>query len=585
MIPEAIVQRTRDATDIVELLSGYVKLRKRGQNYVGLCPFHSEKTPSFNVNPARQIYHCFGCGKGGDVFRFLMDHERMGFVEAIKLLAERAHIEIPRSAERDREPLDRLYRAQAVALEYFRRALQHPSEGERARAYLASRKIPEALVDHFEVGFAPPRLRGLVKYAERHDLGLRDLEGAGLVLRGAEGTRDRFCDRLMFPIRNLSGKPIAFGGRDLSGRARAKYLNSPETPIYQKGRVLYGLFEARRSIQDANEALVCEGYFDLLRLHEHGFTHAVAVSGTALTPDQARLLARHATQARLIFDADGPGQAAALRSVAVLFDAGIDVWFVHLARGEDPDSFLESRGAAALRAKLESAGGYVAFLEEQAGSAFVSLPPAHQNRLLREIAETLARISDPVRRELLTHLAWSHFGISETVFRRRMTEVASHKSTVEAPRGGRLSPQADWRLDLLQLLIQDPESRQRAVREVTPMDFKHQLHKDLISYLSQETYIHLDASELVHHASPPELARLVGSLAARELPEGRAVLDDYLLKLRCARLEDRSQELLLAIQEAERQADGDRVATLTREYQKTRSEWLRLSRTRRRDGF
>jgi len=222
MIPKAVIDRTREATNIVELISGYVRLKKRGQNFVGLCPFHTEKTPSFNVNPARQIYHCFGCGKGGDAFNFLMEHEHMGFFEAITLLAERAHIDLPKDPVRSDDPADRIYRANATALEYFRTALAHEAVGRSARDYLKQRKIKAEQADLFEIGYAPNRARGLITFAERRGIRTADLEHAGLIYRDDRSSRDRFFERIMFPIRNLSGKPIAVGGRDLSGQARAK---------------------------------------------------------------------------------------------------------------------------------------------------------------------------------------------------------------------------------------------------------------------------------------------------------------------------------------------------------------------------
>lgn len=580
MIPQAVIDRTREATNIVEVISGYVRLKQRGGNYVGLCPFHAEKTPSFNVNLARQIYHCFGCGKGGDVFKFLMEHDRMGFYEAITVLAERAHIEIPRNQGRSDDPADRIYQANATALEYFRKALSHESVGKAARAYLDLRRIRAEEADKFEIGYAPNRARGLLTYAERRGVGPADLERAGLVYRDRDRTRDRFQDRLMFPIRNLSGRTIAFGGRDLSGQARAKYLNSPESPVYQKGRVLYGLPESRRAIQQGGEVLVCEGYMDLIRLHEFGFRNVVAASGTAFTAEQARLLARYAATARLVFDADGPGMAAALRSVAILFDAGLDVTIVRLGAGEDPDSYLLKEGAAALRERMAQAVGYVEYCELRAGGSFSSLGPGEQDRLVSEIAQTVARITDPVRRDLVGRQVWSRFGISEAAFRSRLG-----KSRPETSRPGGATEvhvlQATgtgWQLDLLGFLLMNPAARPEASHLVPIEDFKNPLHRRLLGLLFEPEHAAVDAQDLMRTVKEQDLAALMRRLATSETPFEGSELPDYVRKLKRRRLEAQTKELLRRIREAERGPNSAGLEDLAAAYRRAREEWLRLDK-------
>ncbi len=582
MISESIIQQVREATDIADLISGYVRLKRRGQNYTGLCPFHDEKTPSFNVNPSRQIFHCFGCGKGGDAIRFLMDHERMGFVEALEILAERAHIELPKEHRQNEDALDVVYRAQAVATEYFSRALSHEDMGKSTRAYLKKRGVKARSISEFQIGFAPNRTRGLVQYAARHGLSAHDLERAGLTYKSADGARNRFFDRLMFPIRNLSGKTIAFGGRDLTGKARAKYLNSPETPIYQKSRVLYGLFEGRAAMQSANEVLICEGYFDVIRLHEYGFKNTVAVSGTALSADQARLLARYVDSARIIFDADGAGIKAAIRSVPVLFDAGIDVWLVDLGAGDDPDSFLQTHGALALDQRFKAAVDYVQFTEARAGGSFDSLTPTERDRVLADIKETLTKVTDPVRRELLSQAVWSRFGISEQVFRDRMSEPSRQESR-RPPRPEVKIPQVpDWRVELLQMLVLAPQMRARAKAAISPADFKDPLQERLVSYLLDTRYIKYDVATLVRNAESPEISELIGRLASSERTTNDVPLDDYLTKFRLNHLEEKSSHLVAQIQQAERTGDQDGADQLSLEHQSLRAEWLKIDKSRRR---
>jgi len=581
MIPEATLDRIREATDIVQLISEYVPLKKRGQNYIGLCPFHSEKTPSFNVNPARQIYHCFGCGRGGNVFKFLVEHERMGFVEAVRMLAERAHIEIPRDQRRSDDANDRIYAANLIALEYFRKALRHEDVGRAAREYLAKRGIKQVQIDDFLIGYAPRRRQGLIRYADRHHVPARDLEAAGLVYSDRQDSTDRFVDRLIFPIRNLSGKPIAFGGRDLTGQARAKYLNSPETPVYQKGRVLYGLYESKRNIQDQREVLVCEGYTDLIRLHEFGFANVVAASGTAFTPDQARLLSRYAERALLIFDADGPGMAAALRSVAILYDAGMDVRIAAMSSGEDPDSFLTKFGADALRERLEGARGYVEYLEERAGGPFTSLSHDRQDHLIADIADTVRRIADPVRRELVTQAAWSRFGIAEDVFRQKLATGPVRRSADDTEPVSAPSPASGWRTELLQLLLVYPEVRGEAAKVILPDEFADPVQRDFLRLVLEPRHVDSTPDQLMTAAGDRRLARLISALASRDTSAVGGEFGRYVRKLRMVRLESQSDQLLQQITAAEKQGDVSAVESLSTKYNRVRREWVQLDRESR----
>jgi DNA primase len=582
MIPEATVDRIREAIDIVEVISGYVPLKKRGQNFIGLCPFHSEKTPSFNVNPARQIYHCFGCGRGGNVYKFLMEHERMGFVEAVKMLAERAHVEIPRDSRRSDDPTDRIYEANALALEFFRKALRHDQVGRPAREYLAKRRIGEELQSEFVIGYAPDRRRGLIQYGERRQVNLRDLEAAGLVYTDAARSADRFVQRLIFPVRNLSGKAIAFGGRDLTGEARAKYLNSPETAVYQKGRVLYGLYEARKTIQENKEAIVCEGYIDLIRLYEHGFTNVVAASGTAFTPEQARLLSRYAERALLLFDADGPGMAAALRSVGVLYDAGLDVLIVAVEKGEDPDTFLLKHGADAMRERIAHAQMYVEFLEQRAGGAFASLPPGKQNRLIGELAETIAHISDPVRRDLVTRSAWSQFGISEDHFRQRLAKSAPLGATTKAPASGAPPKLEGWKAELLQILVTHPETRPAIAEIISPQEFDSALHRRLLGALFNPKFIAMDPADLMKVDFDDELVRLLRDIASRESPFTGPELDDYVRRTHRARLQDEAARLRGELSQAERRGDNEAASDIAEQHAQVAGKLAALTKEPRR---
>src|SRR3989454_607075 len=344
-IGEEARERVRDATDIVQLIGERVALRRAGRSYKGLCPFHTEKTPSFTVTPDRQIWHCFGCSRGGDVFAFVMEADKATFPEALRMLADRAGIELPKQERTPGdEAFDRLYQANALARDFFRASLQSEAAA-KPRAYLAGRGFEEPWLARFDVGWAPEGWDGLLTALAKL-LPAEIMEQAGLIVRRADtsGHYDRFRNRVIFPVATAAGKVAGFGARAIAEGDEPKYLNSPETPVFRKGRLLYGLPVARPGMRESGEAIVSEGYLDVIRLHAGGFANAVSTCGTALTPDQARLLARLQVDVLLLYDGDDAGVRAADRGLDPLLQAGVNVRVLLLPGGEDPDSFLRKEG-------------------------------------------------------------------------------------------------------------------------------------------------------------------------------------------------------------------------------------------------
>jgi len=344
-----LIDQVRGASDIVDIISEYVPLKKKGANYFGLCPFHAEKTPSFSVNQAKQIYHCFGCGEGGNVFTFLMNHDKLGFTEALKLLARKSGIKLPKP-QQDKKTADlndQLYYANSVANAYFKQTLNQKNLSEKAKTFLKQRGVDSTAEEKFSLGYAPDKWDGFLSFAQSKGLDPKILVTAGLIVPKSDGKGyvDRFRDRLMFPIFNISGKIVGFGGRTLNPKEEAKYMNSPETPIYQKGKILYGLSFSKDSIREEGKAIIVEGYMDFISLFQAGIKNLVATSGTAFTTDQARLLSRHAQEVFLLFDSDSAGQQAAVRSLDILFDQGFEVKIVSFPQGEDPDSYVKKSGS------------------------------------------------------------------------------------------------------------------------------------------------------------------------------------------------------------------------------------------------
>jgi len=350
--------------------------------------------------------------------------------------------------------------------------------------------------------------------------------------------------------------------------------------------VLYGLYESRREIQKSGLVLVCEGYMDLIRLHEFGFRNVVAASGTAFGSEQARLLARYAQSALLLFDADGPGMAAALRSVAVLFDAGLDVKIASLGSGEDPDTYLLKAGTEALQKRMNEAVGYVEYCEVRAGGSFAALGPGRQDKLVQEIAETVAKITDPVRRDLVGKQVWSRFGISEAAFRARLgkSEKAATDSRGSSEPVAQRPVGAGWQVEFLQFLLLNPTVRSEAKGLVPVEDFKDPLHRLLLGLLFDPEHADFGVHELLPAAKDKELARLIRSLASGETPFEGSELPDYVRKLRRRHLEVETRELLRRIREAERSADQKGLDELSRAYHRAREEWLRLDKEVRQKG-
>ena len=350
------VARVKDRLDILDVVGDKVRLHKAGRGYVGLCPFHDEKTPSFHVSQERQNYHCFGCGKGGDVFTFIMETEGLDFRQALELLAERAGVELtPQENTNKRRSSGELREVMEIAGKAFCSLLTAP-EGTAARAYLERRGISREVAYHFELGWSSSSWDTLWRLLKSKQVSTQEAADAGLVLEGERGGfYDRFRGRVMFPIRDVSGRLVAFGGRIVDGEG-AKYINSPESALYSKRRNLYLLHAAKSAIRERGRAILVEGYMDALRLHVHGYTEAVASLGTALTEEQAKLLKRFGNNCYICYDSDAAGQDATIKGMYTLQDYGLDVYVIELPAGKDPDELLSSEGGKEFfDAALESA--------------------------------------------------------------------------------------------------------------------------------------------------------------------------------------------------------------------------------------
>lgn len=434
---DPFVERVREATDIVALIGALVELKKLGARYRGLCPFHSERTPSFYVSPEHQSYHCFGCGESGDAFSFLMGQEKMTFPEALRSLADRAGLPMPDRRGPSSDLLERVRQALQLARGFFRAELAAAS-GARARDYLARRGIDGELAERYGLGAAPDGWDGLLQQGRRL-MSERALVEAGLAIEGEKGrTYDRFRNRLMIPIDSAGGSPVGFGGRSL-GDEEPKYLNSPETSVYRKGTVLFGIPQARDGIKDEGRVLVVEGYFDVIGLAQHGLRNAVGTCGTALTPEQIGLLKRFGAEVVFLFDGDGAGFKAALRALGLAAGVLPRVRVLRPPEGQDPDDWVRQAGAEAVRERIAGAPTPLAFLEEAATVGRLS-----RREALGQAAQLITRIEDPIERELWVQDAGVRFGVAPQAFRAEASRTGNPGGgvSVVSDRAGAAMPPA-----------------------------------------------------------------------------------------------------------------------------------------------
>ena len=554
--PDHVLQEIRERTSIVEVAGRHVALRRSGKNWKGLCPFHDERTPSFVVNDERGVYHCFGCGAGGDVFRLVMELEGLTFPEAVERLAREAGVSLPRRAGPAGGRADeaaRLLELLELAARYYRHHLVEGRAGERARAYLTHREVPADTAERFRLGCAPRGWDPLVRYLRRKGIPLERAEQAGLVVkRPGGGYYDRFRDRLMFPIADHAGRVVGFGGRVL-GEGEPKYLNGPETPVFRKRRLLYGLHQAADALRRSRRALLVEGYMDVVSLHARGEAAAVATLGTALGPDHVRALRRRAERIVLVYDGDEAGRRAAFRSLDVFLAEGVEARAVFLPAGHDPDSFV--RGGGDLGRLVERAPTLFRAWVEDLPARFDLSTAEGRVAAVREVAERLSRVPDAVARDHYAARAAEVLGVDEAHIRARMGPARrGGPERVEA----RPDPHALER-ELVAALVRSPAARQRFVEQGGEDWMEDPLLRKAARFVAGQ------GGDAVDLGGAEEDVR---SLLARLLVSGEAQPGDYEVlasRLRRRMLRRRSQALVREIRRAEQTGDVQKVIELQRE--------------------
>lgn len=551
-ISPATLEQIRAASDIVDVIGGYLPLKRAGANFTALCPFHKEKTPSFNVNPQKQIFHCFGCHKGGDVFRFVQDYENIGFVDAVRRLAERAKIPLEfdqaPGAQETRHLKDTLLQIHEQIAQRWQNALASEAAGQIARDYLAKRGVSAEAIKLFRLGCAPDLWDDTVNWAKSKGHDLAVVEKAGLILRkeGAENYYDRFRGRLMFPICDEQGRVIGFSGRVLSGDEKAaKYVNSPETPIFTKSKVFFGLDKSKRAILDAESAIVCEGQLDLIACYMAGIQNIVAPQGTALTADHARILKRYVDEVVLCFDSDDAGQNAAVRSLDGLLASGLAVRVAVVPAPHDPDSFIKANGGGAFRKLIGSAEGFFDYYLNRLCATNDIATDKGRLAVLREMAEAVHKTGNVVLVDTYAQKTALRLAVApeavRTEFKKTPTVKTSPAPAVEETDESfeastvitRPSAPEFW---LLKLLFLHEELVGWATMHLEPAWIQHEAVREIVSRRlaaqSAETWTNL--AGFLDECASPKMQNLITEAVAesRTLPNPEQQLADVTLRLR-----------------------------------------------------
>jgi DNA primase len=599
MIRDDQVDQVRDQADIVGIIGEVVQLKKAGREFTGLCPFHEEKSPSFYVNPAKGVYNCFGCGESGDAIDFVRKRQGLDFVEAVKYVGARSGIaveEVKSPRDQEEDPFKPYYEANAFAQKWLRDNLLDPRVGKEAREYLADRGIDEATQERFGLGWAPDEWRGLIEAADRVGIDAALLMEVGLATTSERTPEpyDRFRGRVTFPIEAVGGRIVGFGGRIIGkgGPGQPKYLNSPETAIYHKGRTLYGLNRSRHAIRREDAALMVEGYMDVVALSAAGFENAVAALGTAMTPEQAKLIHRYTDRVLLLYDSDRAGMKATFKAGDILLAEGVYPLVVTLPGGEDPDTLVRGEGPEALQRYLDQAVDIldrkIQILEERDYFAKLDRKQEAVDRLL----PTLRAVKDPIRRDMYIGVVAEKAGLTRETLERDLERAAREvrAQALHPPRAHRSPPRVPpprrpagetlgpaW--EVLRVLARDRNRREEflegAVERVGPEDFKDPAHRAIFQAFLDDPELQVPPAGMEERAA----RKLEGLLAAPpddgQFDHGPQALKAALDRLVRQRLEARQDDLQRQI---EASSDENEKLELIRRKRELKMEMNALGR-------
>lgn len=553
MYASEVIDEVVSRSDIVDIISGYIKLKKNGSSYVGLCPFHNEKSPSFSVSPGKQLYHCFGCGVGGNVITFVMEYENYTFLEAVKYLADKAGMQLPETSYSEEEKKNRDLKAKLleinkIAATYYYHQLK-AENGKIGLSYLQKRGLSDTTINRFGLGYAGQTGNALYQYLKSKGYDDALLKETGLFTY-ERGIHDKFWNRVMFPIMDINNKVIGFGGR-VMGDAKPKYLNSPETKLFDKSRNLYGLNAVR--ISRKSNMIICEGYMDVISLHQAGFTQAVASLGTALTPGQAALMKRYTDNVLITYDSDAAGVKAALRAIPILKEAGLTTKVINMQPYKDPDEFIKALGAEAFQERIDKAENSFMYEIGVLEKEYDRIDPAESTKFEREAAAKLVTFREKLERENYMRAVCDRFhielqgmrelvaslGSKEGILRRNDYPAASGQQRAAAPKKKKEDGVRQAEKILLTWMIEDAGIFEKVKEYISPQDFVNPLFKDVADKLyAQYESGSLNPAAIISTYDAEETHSEVAAMFSMELDnrlnhnEREKALNDTVLKVK-----------------------------------------------------
>lgn len=595
LIPDEIIAQVVDRCDIVEIIASYVPLKRAGRNFKGNCPFHHEKTPSFVVNPDKQIFHCFGCGVGGNVIGFVMKQDRLEFPEAVRELAKKVNVVVPETRSGDARTTNTrqlIFKVNTLAAEYFHKNLlsDKTKQAKEARAYLKKRKVDLQTVEEFQLGFTVDQWDGLINYLRGKGIDLNLMEKAGLIIPrdNGQGYYDRFRNRIIFPILDTQAHCRAFGARTMESSAKndkvtAKYINSPETAVYIKGHHLYGFHLAKQTIGEKDFVIIVEGYMDCLIPYQAGVTNIVASLGTALTVEQIRLLHRYTKNVVMLFDMDPAGQAAMLRSLDTLTEEGMNVKVATLSEGEDPDSFICKHGVEDFRKRIDEAQTLFDYKLGILMGRYEVKAIEGKARISGEMLQTIDKFNNAVlQAEYVKRLAEElvipeQALITELKKVRQMTgEKKTYGKTVE-PKTPVVEQLRVVESDILRLLLEEESFIAATKKEIAPSDFQDKRIREVICKIYDlfEQGKEISGANLINSFEDQEMQHMITKLMAREqmaAGDRKKMHSDYVNRMKKDRATLRMKEIQKQISEAEREGDQSKLEALLKEKYQLRKE-------------
>jgi DNA primase len=585
LIPEETVREVLDRADIVEVVGAYVPLRKAGRNFKAPCPFHHEKTPSFVVNPHKQIFHCFGCGVGGNVLSFLMQQERFNFPEAVRQLAARYGVsmkeETPGSAEQ-KNLSDKLKEINALAVKYFQQNLlsSRRPDASQARQYLKNRGVDLEAVKAFNIGFALDEWDGIIQFLGRQNVSLGSMEQAGLIIPrvNSQGYYDRFRNRVIFPIIDVRDQCLAFGARTLAVDETAKYINSPETAVYSKGHVVFGLSQAKESIAQQDEVIIVEGYLDCITPHRYGIKNVVAACGTALSVDQIRLLKRYTDNVIMLFDGDSAGQGAILRSLDLLIEEQMHVRVAQLAEGEDPDSFIRRFGREEFLVRINSAESLFDFKLKSLLKRWPVNSIETRAKISEEMLATVDKFQNAIiKSEYLKKLA-QRLAVSPEALLQQLKKRQTSAGKFNAEQPDRkvfpVSSLLDIRpveRDILRLLLEEKSFIPLTQQEVELTDFYNEPIRSLVAKIFElfSMDCEISTTRLMSCLEDQSVIQVLTALTTEDyiiVGDKNRILRDCIRRIQEDRLKRNRQDLLKQMEEAQLSGDGFKMENLTQQF-------------------